>query len=56
MVVITGFSRPSVDGTATDARLADILFIEMIVGDAQQVPLDLGADHAGVALFDEFLE
>ncbi len=46
VVVIAGLGRPGFDRTAAHAGRADILLAQMLVGDAKQIPLDLGADDA----------
>src|ERR1700686_3942883 len=47
MVVIAGLDRSGLDRTAADAGSADIFVAQMLLGDAQQIPLDLRADDAG---------
>ena len=46
--MVTG-SAGQVRWAGTGARRADIVIAQMVVGHAQQVPLDLSADDAGAA-------
>ena len=56
VVVITGLGRPGPDRTAAGAGRADVLLAQMIVGDAQQIPLDLRADDARAAAIGQTSE
>src|ERR1700678_4090492 len=56
MIVIPGLDRPGPDRPAALARRPDIVLAQVIVGDAQQIPLDLRADDGGAAALAEFLQ
>ncbi len=56
MIVIAGLDRDGLDRTPPNAGRADILRPEPVVGDAQQIPFDLGADDARMAARGERLQ
>src|SRR5579862_3621751 len=55
VIVVAGLYRPSADRVPACPGHADIVVAQMVFGDAEQIPLDLRADDAGMSAFGKLL-